>query len=59
MTAPPSSLDADGAYVIKSGDNFGKIAPQFGVTVAEILAANPGVDPRKLKVGQKIIIPKK
>lgn len=59
VTAPPGSLDADGAYVIKSGDNYGKIAPQFGVTVAEIISANPGVDPRKLKVGQKIIIPKR
>jgi LysM repeat protein len=59
VTAPPGSLDADGAYVIKSGDSFAKIAPQFGVTVAEIVAANPGVDPRRLKVGQKIIIPKR
>jgi LysM repeat protein len=59
VTAPPGSLDADGAYVIKTGDTFGKIAPQFGVSVSEIVAANPGVDPRRLKVGQKIIIPKK
>jgi len=58
-TVAPGSLDADGAYVIKSGDTFGKIAPQFGVTVADIVAANPGVDPRRLRVGQKIIIPQR
>ncbi len=55
----PGQLDSDGTYVIKSGDTFGRIAPQFGVTVPEIIAANPGVDPRRLHVGQKIVIPKK
>jgi LysM repeat protein len=59
ITITPGSLDPDGAYVVKSGDTFGRIAPQFGVTVAEIVAANPGVDPRRLRVGQKLIIPKK
>lgn len=58
-TVAPGTLDADGAYVIKSGDTFGKIAPQFGVSVAQIVAANPGVDPRRLRVGQKIIIPQR
>jgi len=58
-TVAPGTLGDDGTYVIKSGDTFGKIAPQFGVTVAEIVSANPGVDPRRLRVGQKIVIPKK
>lgn len=52
-------LGDDGTYVIKPGDTYGKIAPQFGVTVAEIVAANPGVDPRRLRVGQRIVIPRR
>lgn len=58
-TAAPGSLASDGTYVIKSGDTLGKVASQFGVSLAEIQAANPGVDSRKLHVGQKIVIPKK
>jgi N-acetylmuramoyl-L-alanine amidase len=57
--ATPGQLAEDGSYVIKSGDTFQKIAGQFGVSSAEIQRANPGVDPRKLHVGQKIVVPKK
>lgn len=49
----------EGTYVIKSGDTLAKIAAQSGVSLADIQAANPGVDPRKLHVGQKIVVPKK
>ncbi len=58
-TVAPGSLAGDGTYVIKGGDTLGRIATQFGVTLAELQAANPGVDSRKLHVGQKIVIPKK
>ncbi len=44
-------------YTIVKGDYFEKIAKANGVTVAAIEKANPGVDPKKLKVGQKIQIP--
>lgn len=57
--ATPGQLTEDGSYVIKSGDTFGKIGAQFGVSAADVQRANPGVDPRKLKVGQKIVVPKK
>jgi N-acetylmuramoyl-L-alanine amidase len=58
-TVAPGTLSEDGTYVIKGGDTLGKVATQFGVTLGELQAANPGVDSRKLKVGQKIVIPKK
>lgn len=48
-----------GEYVIKSGDTFSKIAAAQGVKAADIAAVNPGVDSSKLKVGQKIKLPKK
>jgi LysM repeat protein len=55
----PGTLAEDGTYVIKAGDTFQKIAPQLGTTADEIVRANPGVDPRRLRIGQKIVIPKK
>ncbi|HUA39223.1 MAG TPA: LysM peptidoglycan-binding domain-containing protein [Candidatus Sulfopaludibacter sp.] len=44
-------------YVVVKGDSLWKIAKKNGVTVKAIEAANPGIDPGKLKVGQKLSIP--
>lgn len=44
-------------YVILKGDTFSTIAPKFGVTVKALQAANPTVDPAKLQIGKKIVIP--
>jgi len=44
-------------YIVAKGDSFAKIAKKNGVTVKAIEAANPGVEPTKLKVGQKLSIP--
>jgi LysM repeat protein len=52
-------LNADGTYTIGSGDTFAKIARKFAVKMDAIEAENPGLDPTKLRVGQKIRIPKK
>ena len=47
-------------YVVKSGDNLGKIAKRFKTTIDAILAANPQIkDPNKIKVGDEIKIPTK
>jgi LysM repeat protein len=49
-----------GEYVIKAGDTFAKIGRAHGgFTSAEVASVNPGVDPSKLKVGQKIKLPQK
>jgi LysM repeat protein len=48
---------AGAEYVVVKGDSFSKIAKKFGVSVKAIQAANPGVEPAKLKVGQKLSIP--
>ena len=42
------------AYSVRSGDTLGTIAERFGTTVGELLALNPGVDPRALRVGQPL-----
>jgi LysM repeat protein len=44
-------------YVVKSGDSFSRIASNFHVTSKAIADANPGVDPVKLQIGQKLHIP--
>ncbi|MGY6209743.1 peptidoglycan-binding protein [Cytobacillus firmus] len=42
-------------YVIQEGDTFWGLANNIdGITVNDLIVANPGVDPKKLKVGQKI-----
>jgi LysM repeat protein len=41
-------------YTVRPGDTLGAIAIHFGVTVNDILALNPGVQPTALRVGQKI-----
>jgi LysM repeat protein len=48
---------AGAEYVVQKGDSFAKIAKKNGVSVKAIEAANPGVAPTKLKVGQKLSIP--
>ena len=48
-----------GEYVIKAGDTFAKIARAQGFSPADIASVNPGVDSSKLKIGQKIKLPKK
>jgi LysM repeat protein len=52
-------LNADGTYTIASGDTISKVARKFAVKPDAIEAENPGLDPTRLKVGQKIRIPKK
>lgn len=57
--APTGVLNADGTYTVASGDTINKIARKFATKADAIEAENPGLDPTKLKVGQKIHIPKK
>jgi phage tail protein X len=45
------------AYKVKTGDLLGRIARKFKTTPEAILKANPGLDARKLKVGQTIRVP--
>jgi LysM repeat protein len=45
--------------VVAPGDTLSKIAKKFATKVDSLEAENPGLDPRSLKVGQKIKIPKK
>jgi len=54
---PPAESTAGSDYLVVSGDTLGKIAKAHGVTLKALEAANPGVDPKKLKIKQKLTIP--
>jgi len=45
------------AYTIRRGDSFYLIAQRNGIPLANLLTANPGVDPARLQVGQVICVP--
>jgi len=45
-------------YTIHSGDTLGAVAVHFGVSVDDIVALNPGIQPTALRVGQKIKVGK-
>jgi len=44
-------------YIIQPGDSMSLIASRFGVTLAELMAANNLSDPNNISAGAKIIIP--
>ncbi|OAI43263.1 hypothetical protein AYO41_02245 [Verrucomicrobia bacterium SCGC AG-212-E04] len=46
-------------YVVVAGDNPNTLAKKFGVSESALLKANGIEDPRKLRIGQKLVIPPK
>jgi LysM repeat protein len=46
-------------YTVKAGDTMSAIAKRNGVSVNTLQSANPGVDSRRLKIGQVLNIPAK
>jgi LysM repeat protein len=56
-TPTPTVTPTPIIYVIKQGDTLLAIAREFGVTVNAIQEVNGITDPRRLRIGQEIIIP--
>ena len=54
---PPVVVPSAQEHVIVKGDTYSDLAKKYSVSVKAIESANPGVDPKKLKLGQKINIP--
>jgi murein DD-endopeptidase MepM/ murein hydrolase activator NlpD len=44
-------------YIVESGDTFYSIALKFGLTVDDLTAANPQIDPNMLSIGMEVTIP--
>lgn len=58
--AKPKDFPSSGIeYVVKNGDTLGKIIARNGSRKDWILYANPGLDPDKIFVGQKLFVPQK
>lgn len=55
-SAPPPP---GGKHTVRAGDTLWDIANQYDMTVAQLTAANPGVSPDTLHVGQTLTIPSK
>ena len=56
--AQPVSAQTPGpVYIIQPGDTLSYVASRFNITLDELLAANPNVDPNFLSQGQQIVIP--
>ncbi len=55
---PAPTGSASSGYRVHSGDTLGGIARRYNTSVAALQAANPGVRPNALQIGQKITIPR-
>jgi LysM repeat protein len=45
-------------YIIRPGNTFYSIARRFGVSLNQLLTANPDIDPVRLRVGDPLCIPR-
>jgi murein DD-endopeptidase MepM/ murein hydrolase activator NlpD len=58
FTVQPALAQAGGpVYIVQLGDTLSLIASRFNVTINDLVAANPTLDPNVLSEGQQIIIP--
>ena len=57
--ATGTAAAAGGKYTVKQGDYPAKIAKELGVSTKALMDANPGLDPKKLQIGQKLNVPEK
>jgi tetratricopeptide (TPR) repeat protein len=55
--APAPSPAAPRAHKIAAGDTPSKIASRYAIKLSSLRAANPGMDERRLRVGQTLVIP--
>jgi len=58
-TAAPAATSEDGgkSYVVAAGDNPYTIAKKLKISYSDLLKANKIDDPKKLQIGQKLIVP--
>jgi 2',3'-cyclic-nucleotide 2'-phosphodiesterase/3'-nucleotidase len=46
------------SHAVRSGENLYRISLRYGVDLDALFAANPGIDPHKLRIGQPVVIPR-
>lgn len=57
LTSGPESTGPMKEYTVVRGDTMGAIAKRNGVTLSALRNANPGVEPSRIRPGQKLQIP--
>jgi len=58
FTVQPALAQANGpVYIVQPGDTLSFIASRFNVTISDLVAANPTLDPNVLSEGQQLVIP--
>ena len=58
FTVQPASAQESGpVYIVQPGDTLSFIASRFNVSINDLLAANPSLNPNVLAEGQEIVIP--
>jgi len=57
ITQPVAAQSNGPIYIVQSGDTLSYIASRFNVSLNDLIAANPTVDPNILSAGQQIVIP--
>jgi LysM repeat protein len=55
LIAPPPPSGTE--HIIVKGETFASLAKKYNVSVKAVMAENPGVDPSRLKIGQRVKIP--
>jgi LysM repeat protein len=55
-TPAPTPVSGE-RYTVKKGDTMWAIALDHGISLADLQAANPGVEPRTMAVGTVLVIP--
>ena len=58
-SASPGAVTGGTTYTVKAKDTMWAISQKFGVTIAALKAANPTVDPTKMRIGSVLVIPSK
>lgn len=53
----PTPCPGGNFYTIRAGDTLFAISRRFNVSLDDLLEANPGIDPNRLMIGQRICIP--
>jgi len=54
---PVSAQESGPIYIVQAGDTLSLIASRFNVTLNDLIAANPSIDPNFLSQDQQIVIP--
>ena len=57
ISGPSATRLVSGSYEVRKGDILGRIAKRHGVSLQELMAANPQVNPRRLRIGSALTIP--